>query len=312
MRYYVERALPLSLAYKMKIVSHEEAEITEKKLGDEGQPIMVITDPFLPGARRLPALLDKGGRALAVLKSAAAGTEINRILGSSLWTGTVIEGSLNDYTMISKIDFTHPLFSAFADPRFSDFSKIHFWKYRVIRGYDRSRVKMIASFENGDPAILEAAVGPGILLIFTSGWHPSDSQFALSSKFLPFLLGFLENGENANPDYFVGDPIKTASGEADKPGIYSIRDERGLRKVAVNLRPAESRTESLTGTDLRAHGLLIGGGSGETKRLRLLNDTALEGQQKIWTWLLILALVLLFLETGLAGYWSRPAESVRP
>ncbi len=35
----------------------------------------------------------------------------------------------NDYTMWSKIDFEHPLFAPFADPRFNDFTKIRFWKH---------------------------------------------------------------------------------------------------------------------------------------------------------------------------------------
>src|SRR5207249_1425782 len=39
---------------------------------------------------------------------------------------------LGNYAMISEIDFRHPLFAPFADPRFSDFTKIHFWKYRRL------------------------------------------------------------------------------------------------------------------------------------------------------------------------------------
>ena len=35
-----------------------------------------------------------------------------------------------DYALLGEIDFTHPLFAPFDDPRFSDFSHIHFWKHR--------------------------------------------------------------------------------------------------------------------------------------------------------------------------------------
>jgi hypothetical protein len=35
-----------------------------------------------------------------------------------------------DYALFGEVDFTHPIFAPFADPRFSDFSRIHFWKHR--------------------------------------------------------------------------------------------------------------------------------------------------------------------------------------
>jgi hypothetical protein len=53
-------------------------------------------------------------------------------------------------------------------------------------------------------------MGKGTLLVLTSGWHPSDSQLALSSKFVPLLYSILEYGGVLSEQplqYFVGDHV---------------------------------------------------------------------------------------------------------
>jgi len=69
---------------------------------------------------------------------------------------------------------------------------------------------VLARFDNGDPAWVELPVGKGSLLVMTCGWHPSDSQLALSSKFVPLLYSILEYGgvrAGQQSQYFVGDHI---------------------------------------------------------------------------------------------------------
>jgi hypothetical protein len=70
--------------------------------------------------------------------------------------------------------------------------------------------RVLARFDSGDPAWIELPVGKGSLLVFTCGWHPSDSQLALSSKFVPLLYSILEYGgvrAGQQSQYFVGDHI---------------------------------------------------------------------------------------------------------
>ena len=52
--------------------------------------------------------------------------------------------------------------------------------------------RAVASFDDSTPALVQAPVGKGALYIMTSGWRQDDSQFALSSKFVPFLYSLLE------------------------------------------------------------------------------------------------------------------------
>jgi hypothetical protein len=84
------------------------------------------------------------------------------------------------YTMLSQIAFEHPLFAPFADPRFSDFTKIHFWRYRRFSADAIPQSRVLARFENSDPALVQFPLGSGSILVLASGWQPKDSQLALS------------------------------------------------------------------------------------------------------------------------------------
>jgi hypothetical protein len=72
---------------------------------------------------------------------------------------------------------------------------------------------VLARFDNDAPAWFEIVVGQGSLLVWTSGWHPSDSDLALSSKFVPLLYSVLEHGgtlAERQSQYFVGDSVRVS------------------------------------------------------------------------------------------------------
>src|SRR5207244_12535632 len=62
----------------------------------------------------------------------------------------------------------------FADPRFSDFTKIHFWKYRRADATAIPNARVVAKFDTGDPALLEIRIGTGRML--RSEEHTSELQ----------------------------------------------------------------------------------------------------------------------------------------
>ena len=136
------------------------------------------------------------------------------------------EAASQKYSLLAEIDFTHPLFKPFADPRFSDFTKIHFWKHRRLDAQQIPNARVLARFDDGDPALIEVPRSDershGVLIL-TSGWHPTDSQLALSSKFVPLLYSLLEysSTERALPLQFeVGQPLPSEFGAArEAPGI---------------------------------------------------------------------------------------------
>jgi hypothetical protein len=239
------------------------------------------------------------------------------------------------------MDFTHPLLAPFSDPRFGDFTKIRFWKHRKFSPDQLPGPRVIASYDNHDPAILEVPVGRGRVFVFTFSWRPADSQFALSSKFVPMLYSLLDQagGISAQLAQFrVGDPVdlatlaanaggatlsvrkpdgsqsELASGETritqtDQPGIYEVSATPTPVKFAVNLDAAESRTAPLPADELERLGVptesVEVSSVFQAAQLQTQHNTELEARQKLWRWLIVAALAVLLVETWLAGWITR-------
>ncbi len=301
--------------------------------------LVVVTDP-LPETRAetLHDLVAAGHTLLFALESDAAAPTLARLCG--LARLEVVEARPNNYALLAEIDFRHPLFTPFADPRFSDFTKIHFWKYRRLDAAAIPGARVVASFDSGAPALLEVPVGQGRVLVLTSGWQPDDSQLALSTKFVPLLYSMLDYAGAAAPapeQYFVGDivPLAAARG-ADKsaltirapdgsqlnldaretnfsltmtPGIYSVTSLQPPKRFAVNLDPAESRTAPLPVDELERLGAPIAHPTltvtREVERKVRLENTEQESRQKLWRWFLVATLAVLVVETWLAGRTTR-------
>src|SRR5438093_2337786 len=277
-----------------------------------------------------------GGTALFVLKNIAAAATAVRLAGVESLRAA--EAPAIGYAMFGQIDFEHPLFAPFADPRFSDFTKIHFWRHRKLETDRLSGARVLARFDNGDPALLEVPQGAGRLLVLTSGWHPADSQLALSSKFIPLLYSILEQAggiKSQLAQFHVGDEINLASfpsapslsirkpdgsqiqpgaGETrfvqtDQPGIYTLAALQPPVRFAVNLDAAESRTAPMSAGELMRLGVPLKPPEIQLARQheqkRRLHNAELENQQKLWRWLMVAALGVLLVETWLAGWLTR-------
>jgi hypothetical protein len=242
----------------------------------------------------------------------------------------------SDYLLLGDINFSHPLFTPFANPRYSDFTKIHFWKHRPLSLKTPAATTVVARFDNGDPAVVERTLGTGRVLAFASGWHPDDSQLALSSKFVPLMGGLLDlacggvatpagisigaavpvPSSSTNPTtVFAPDgretqvPAEAATFTAtDQPGIYRVMSGTSETRFAVNLPAAESDTAPLDAEQLEQRGVRFGSGltrAERIERVRQQRDTELESRQKVWFWLIGAALGVLIFETWWAGRAER-------
>ncbi|MBK9138312.1 MAG: BatA domain-containing protein [Verrucomicrobia bacterium] len=307
--------------------------------------LVVVTGPMDDSV--LPLLrnaLAQGRVVLFAPVSASAFATLGKLVaGAAL--GAVEERPAH-YALLGELDFRHPLFAPFADPRFSDFTKIHFWQYRRLDLTALAEARVLARFDSGDPAIAELPVGPGRLLMFAAGWHPEDSQLALSSKFVPLLYAALELGGGRPPDSppaWVGASIRlpveglpagtpltlqppngvrislpagTVSFDgASAPGLYELAAGAERRRFAVNLDPAESRTSPLPADEFERLGVPGGQPSvepvREAQRQARLQNAELESRQKLWRWLLAAAVGILLLETWLAG-WTARRQTLNP
>jgi hypothetical protein len=313
--------------------------VTTDGAADRPPHLAVVTGPISEAALpRLEGTLARGGVVLfAPVDPAAAATLGKLVPGADL---AAVEERPARHALFGELDFRHPLFAPFADPRFSDFTKIHFWRYRRFDLTTLPGVRVLARFDSDDPAIAELPVGPGRLLLFAAGWHPEDSQLALSSKFVPLLYAALELAGGRAPDsapWFVGTPVRlpvealpsgapltwrepdgtvanlaagTVSTDAARiPGIHELTAGGEQRRFAVNLDPAESRTAPLPVEELERLGVPVARPATEPARAAelqaRLHGAELEGRQKLWRWLLATALAILLLETWLAGWTAR-------
>lgn len=287
--------------------------------------------------------LTNGGTALLVMNDTQIANTLCQLTGVPAATAT--EAIVANYAMFGAMDFTHPLLAPFSDPRFGDFTKIRFWKHRKLATETIPGARVIASYDDQDPAILEVPVGRGRLFVFTFSWRPADSQFALSSKFVPLLYSLLDqaggvsaplaqfrvgdtvdlaalankNGNSAlsirKPD---GTQVQVAAHEArfnqtDQPGIYEVAILPTPVKFAVNLDASESKTAPLPADELERLGMPMTSSelpaTTQASQPQNLHNTELEARQKLWRWLIVAALTILFIETWLAGWLTRRAPT---
>lgn len=303
-----------------------------------GQPAIFFANGAIPPAHAsfLHQQLQSGRTALLIL-SAAAAPALAEITG----TGAVPLEEIKPatYGMLSEIDFKHPLLVPFADPRFSDFTKIRFWHYTKFAATALPGSRVLARFDSGDPALVEVPVGQGRLMVLASGWQPEASQLALSSKFVPMLSSLLEwSGAVITPpaQFFAGQAVAlnllglTGAGPvsvrhpdgttttvtpeagaftaATQPGLYTATGGILTKTFAVNLDPAESRTLPLPTDELDRLGVPVRrAGSRESVDPSSGPAPAVEteSRQKLWRWIMIAALAVLLIETLLAGLSAR-------
>lgn len=220
LRFYAERALAGGTRREVRFVARSPTGPPSLDGGE--RPRLVILageadDALLDG---LIGYADSGGTVLQVLTAGSSGRSSSALLGAGIGGLVVEEAGRGDYAMLGEIDFAHPLFAAFADPRFSDFTRIRFWRHRRLKAAGdrvpdagalaRIDARVIARFDDGEPALLEKRRGEGRVLVLASGWGPSDSQLARSSKFVPLLERLLESpadAARARTSFLVGEPI---------------------------------------------------------------------------------------------------------
>jgi hypothetical protein len=240
--------------------------------------------------------------------------------------------------MLRDIDFDHPLFAPLAGPQFSDFTKIHFWKHRKLSDAHLPGAKVLAWFDDGDPAVLEKASGRGRLVVWASGWRPADSQLARSSKFVPTMTALLElrHGRvQTGVHHRIGDRVPvpasaaatrvrkpdgttvtlaadaTAFDGTDQPGAYAVDTPAGVRPFAVNLDPAESLTAPVPAETLEQFGCRLvtrGADAARAETERQQQNAELERGQSLWRILILVAVAALLAETALSGWRTRSAQ----
>jgi len=342
MRFFVGPLFPDTAERDVEIVDWDrtatQLPVTESPIG-----LVVLTDPATN--EQVPALqayLRGGGLVIQVLRTPEAAAGLAQMAGVAEVPAS--EAEVMGFSLLTEIDFEHPVLAPFSDPKYSDFTTLHFWKHRSLDESGLPSLRALARFDDGDLAIGELPIGDGRIVVFTTGWNRSDSQLAVWSKFVPLMNRLLEGPtglDDTTVQLVVGDPLPWQSlltplrqslqliqpdesmqtlvantpqtYVAETPGIYVLTDGASpapLATYAVNLPPAESNIAALGIEQLEALGIPPSASS-TAAIAAAANPTAdlataeLEQRQRLWRWVLVAVLALLIVETVWAGWLTR-------
>ncbi len=328
-RFFLERALRDTPFRRVEIESRPGEG--EDGLGDLAGVSLIVVRSGLSAvsARQVGDWVRAGHVLLWVPEDSDSAAVSSAGMGLPSWFREEIQP--DDYLMLGRINYQHPLLEPFAESRYSNFTPIHFWRYRRVAPELLDGAAVVAAFDNGDPFLVEASLGGGRMFVMTSGWQPEDSQLGVSSKFVPLLYRVLDlsgGGEARGESLVVGDQVREAGVEVrdsrgrllergdgggivmNEPGIYQLRRGDAVERVVVNLEPSEVRTTIMEAEQLEASGVPLAASAeevlAEESRMRQLDFAELESRQKVWKWLLLVAVVVVVAETWLAARGNRP------
>jgi hypothetical protein len=266
------------------------------------------------------AAVRAGTTAIVLLNTPELLAIVAALTGESDWRSVPPQ---REDALLGQLDFRHPLFAPFADPLYSDFTRVRFWRPQPFVVPADSTATIAARFDDGSAAVAEAQVGQGRVIVWGTSWSPSASQWVLSSKFVPWLQALAERTLGG-----AGRPTVVELGSSDAPGInqaqptapgvYSADNHAGQRQVAFNVPSSESRLEPIPlevweqlGVPLASR---VDRGRPEHRKQQQPREAAaaLENRQQAWRWFLIAAACLLILESAVAGLLSRGPRSGNP
>jgi len=324
---YFLKQVPFSSNYNevsLQVCAPGELE----KIGISSSTVLIVASAAteIADLSKMKEYADRGGNVLWVLDKPIEKSDkrieqaAEAVFGERL--GEIKEASLSDYAMLQNLDFESVLFRDLSDPKFNDFSKVRFWRHRSLTLANPQSWKVFASFDDEVPAIVQRSMGKGSWTIMLAGWQPVESQFALSSKFVPVLGSMVRSAfprDVAERNYRVGDrlTLKTGSlirrGEfevtidrnentylCNEPGNFLLVDPEMETPFSVNLVEAECNVGLLDLDRFEQLGVPLHQKESETKSEKMqrqLRAVELESQQSNWRWILLGVLSLVGLES---------------
>jgi len=207
-------------------------------------------------------------------------------LNSTFKGGKSFSGKGEGFLSLEKLDLFHPVFQPYKGLDKAKFPQIRFFSiYEIIPG---KKTKVLASFSNGAPALVESFSGSGKILALLSSYEPEFSDLGEHTLFVPLIrrsVEYLSFNLFTSVDFLVGEKIRKEfelkrierielldpenlkvilSPEfikdklilklegLKKPGIYKLQSEdKLLDQLAVNLDTKDSDLEPLTDVELK-------------------------------------------------------------
>ncbi|MBI1841936.1 MAG: BatA domain-containing protein [Verrucomicrobia bacterium] len=131
--YYLHRAFISTRARSFDVVTKKPAELVAWASGPMAHELaaLVCASALDDAQAKIVRDLVASGRTLLYsVSGAAAAPGLAALLGVA--EIKVQEAPKRNFSLLAQVDYQSPLFAPFADARFGDFTKIHFWKHRQI------------------------------------------------------------------------------------------------------------------------------------------------------------------------------------
>ncbi len=282
---------------------------------------------------RLRGFVERGGGLFFALGDQVDADAYNQAFGALLPLPLHLpktlgrEGEVSAGALFSDFDFDHPILELFSGAALEGLSSVRTHRYFLLQPGESARI--LATFDDGAPALVEKELGEGRVMLFASTVDRDWSDWAIQPSFLPamqqmtsYLARSLDERKALHVQ--VGESIGIPLPESDRvqglldpegrvvnfaatenqlqlsperPGLYRARLQSGAEEplFTAQVSPRESDTRRLDPAELRA---LLGGKKAEIAEQPSSNrrrDTPL------WSLLLLAGLLAFFTE----GYLQR-------
>lgn len=331
---YLRQALAIGQSPRFDVTITTIDALTDDMLGPAR--VLIVHDAPLgdAAAARVLRFAERGGGVLLIAGVRASWPQIAGFPGV---LAAPVDRSRGDVGRLGGLEFGHAVFAPFRAARSGDFSTVRVYGYRRLAAADGARI--LARYDDGQPALVVSTTGRGQVMAWTSGVDLTWNDLALKPVFLPFvhqtvrtLAGFedrpaaLTVGQVATPDTPADaarprvavapdasrTPLDAARGdtfEVTQPGFYEVKaaatDGGTASIVAANVDVAES---DLAGVDPAVvTEAVTGRGDAATAAnagLAPPRDEVTEQSQRLWWYLLLAGMLLLIGESVVAGRLS--------
>lgn len=294
------------------------------------QSLVILNDagPHSPAlSESLTKFVEAGGRLIIATGPRTNADSFNRSLERIAPAMLRDPVQAKESVAITDVKFDHPIFAVFREG--SRLASARIAGY--FRSEPRANATVLARYDDGSPMLIEASLGKGRVLLFTSTLGASWNDLPLTPLYLPFVHQMVRYaGEREETSWYALGQTFTVAKErqaappavdsptgarltgnnltpngdllvtAHEPGFYRLRYSTRPDFAAVDIEGAEGDFTKLNFNEFVAG---VTGGSGNleaSEANRRSTNEEIEARQRVWWPLLFVALLLLVTESVVA------------
>jgi hypothetical protein len=160
--------------------------------------------------------------------------------------GPVVDRTGSAGATLASVNYGHPVFELFSAPRSGDFSTARAFRYRAITMPGDSGI--IARFDDGNPALVESAVGGGKVVVWASTIDEYWTDLPLQPVFLPFVHELAKYvGRYADPrSWYTAGDVLDLSRHGELTSMFPAQTDAGGQAAGLVLESPSGKRTRLT------------------------------------------------------------------